>query len=50
MIVPVLSLNYVEYMLKGKDQINKKIASKAFLYDDGFTLGLSFFINLLGQH
>jgi hypothetical protein len=50
MIIPPLSINYVEYMAKGKEQINKKISSKAFLYDDGFTLGVSFFINLLKQH
>lgn len=50
MILPVLTINYVEYMARGKEQINKKIASKAFLYDDGFTLGISFFINLLKQH
>jgi hypothetical protein len=35
---------------KGKEQISKKISSKAFLYDDGFTLGLSYFINLLKQN
>lgn len=50
LIIPALSINYVEYMSRGKEQINKKIATKAFLYDDGFTLGLSFFINLLNQH
>ena len=50
MIIPGLTINYVEYMARGKEQINKKIATKAFLYDDGFTLGLSFFINLLKQH
>ena len=50
MVIPALSINYVEYMARGKEQINKKIATKAFLYDDGFTLGLSFFINLLKQH
>jgi WASH complex subunit 7 len=50
LVIPALTINYVEYMARGKEQINKKIAAKAFLYDDGFVLGLSFFINLLNQH
>ena len=37
-------------MSKGKEQINKKLSSKAFIYDDGFVLGLSYFINLLKQN
>ncbi len=50
LIIPALSINYVQFMARGKQQINKKISTKAFLYDDGFTLGVSFFINLLKQH
>jgi WASH complex subunit 7 len=50
LIVPALSINYVEYVSRGKEQINKKLSSKAFLYDDGFVLGLSYFITLLKQN
>lgn len=40
MIIPVLSINYVESVTRGKEQINKKISTKAFIYDDGFVLGV----------
>jgi WASH complex subunit 7 len=49
LLIPALSINYVEYSTRGKEQINKKITTKAFIYDDGFVLGLSYFIVLLKQ-
>jgi hypothetical protein len=35
---------------RGKEQINKKITTKAFIYDDGFILGIAYFLTLLKQH
>jgi WASH complex subunit 7 len=49
LLVPALSINYVEYVTRGKDQINKKITTKAFIYDDGFVLGVAYFLTLLRQ-
>lgn len=48
-IIPSLTINYIENVAKGKEQINKKLSSNAFLYDDGFILGLSYFMSLLKQ-
>jgi len=45
-----LSINYVESVAKGKEQINKKLSSKAFIYDDGFVLGIAYFLTLLKQN
>lgn len=50
MLIPALSINYVEFVARGKDQINKKLSSKAFIYDDGFVLGIAYFLTLLKQH
>jgi WASH complex subunit 7 len=33
----------------GKEQINKKLSLKAFFNDDGFLLGVSYFLALLKQ-
>jgi WASH complex subunit 7 len=49
-IVPALSLNYIDHMMKGKEKINRKIAIKAFLYDDGFVLGVAYLLSLLKQN
>lgn len=49
-IVPALSINYIEYLIRGKDQVSKKISTKAFIYDDGFVLGIAYFLTLLKQH
>ena len=50
LIIPALSINYIEYVARGKDQITKKMSSKAFLFDDGFVLGIAYFLTLLKQH
>ncbi len=49
-LVPALSINFVENLTRGKEQSTKKIASKAFIYDDGFVLGIAYFLTLLKQH
>ena len=50
LLIPALSINYVEFVIRGKDQITKKITTKAFIYDDGFVLGVAYFLTLLKQH
>ncbi len=49
-IIPALSINGIEYITRGKEQATKKIASRTFIYDDGFVLGLAYFLTLLNQH
>jgi WASH complex subunit 7 len=49
-IVPALSINYVEHMCKGKEKIHRKMSTKAFLYDDGFVLGIAYLLCLLKQN
>jgi WASH complex subunit 7 len=48
-LIPALSLNCIEHIIRGKEQANKKITTKAFIYDDGFVLGLAYFLTLLKQ-
>ena len=50
LIIPALTINYVDSALLGKEQINKRISTKAFFSDDGFVLGLAFFLALLKQN
>ena len=50
LIIPALSLNYVDEVVRGKEQITKKFSNKAFLYDDGFVLGVAYFLCLLRQN
>lgn len=49
-LIPALSINCVEHITRGKEQVNKKMASRAFIYDDGFVLGIAYFLTLLKQH
>ncbi|CAI8002431.1 WASH complex subunit 4 [Geodia barretti] len=39
MVVPPLTLNYVEYMMVAKDRMNKKNKQGASFTDDGFSMG-----------
>ena len=48
-LVPALTINYIENMMIGKEQINKKLSLKAFINDDGLLLGISYFLALLKQ-
>jgi WASH complex subunit 7 len=50
LIVPALTINYVENTLIGKEQINKRTSTRAFISDDGFVLGLAYFLALLKQN
>ena len=38
-IVPPLTINYVEYMIAAKEKINKNIYSGAAFTDDGLAMG-----------
>lgn len=48
-LVPILSLNFADYMTRGKEQITRKLSAKAFIYDDGLVLGIAFMLTLLKQ-
>ncbi len=39
MVVPPLTLNYVEYLMSAKDKMNKKNKQGAAFTDDGFAIG-----------
>lgn len=49
LIIPPLTLNFVEYILTAKDKIAKKNKTGAFFTDDGFAMGLIFILKLLEQ-
>eukprot|EP01016_Furgasonia_blochmanni_P026262 TRINITY_DN2796_c0_g2_i7.p2 TRINITY_DN2796_c0_g2~~TRINITY_DN2796_c0_g2_i7.p2 ORF type:complete len:348 (-),score=114.55 TRINITY_DN2796_c0_g2_i7:2772-3815(-) len=47
LIIPALTLNYVETMLVVKDNLNKKNSGEIYVSDDGFPLGLAYFLQVL---
>lgn len=49
MIVPPLTINFVEYLLKAKEKITKKDKVGALFTDDGFAMGISYILKLLDQ-
>uniref|UniRef100_A0A182S8M9 WASH complex subunit 7 C-terminal domain-containing protein n=1 Tax=Anopheles maculatus TaxID=74869 RepID=A0A182S8M9_9DIPT len=50
LIIPPLTISYVEAMLKAKETIAKKDRHGTFLpTDDGFVMGLSYLLTLLNQ-
>lgn len=48
-MIPPLSLNFVEHVQRGKDKVFKKNNKDAFLSDDGFALGVAYLLKILGQ-
>ena len=48
-IVPALTINYIEYILIGKDKLNKKNKEGGIFTDDGFPMGIIYILKLLDQ-
>ncbi|KAJ3639981.1 hypothetical protein Zmor_003307 [Zophobas morio] len=48
-IVPPLTINFVEHSLTCKERLNKKNKNDAAFTNDGFVIGLAYIIELLGQ-
>jgi len=48
-IIPTLTLNFVEHVQRGKDKIFKKNNKDAFISDDGFALGIAYLLKILDQ-
>lgn len=48
-IIPPLTLNYIEYIKKGKEKIFKKNNKDAFISEDGFPLGVAYLLKILNQ-
>ncbi len=48
-MIPSLTLNYIEHVQRGKDKIFKKNNKDAFISDDGFALGVAYLLKILDQ-
>ena len=49
-IVPSLTLNFIEHVIRGKDRIFKRNNKDAFISDDGFALGVAYLLKILNLH
>ncbi|TSM52349.1 WASH complex subunit 4 [Bagarius yarrelli] len=50
MIVPPLTVNFVEHSIGRKEKLNKKNKSGAAFTDDGFAMGVAYILKLLDQY
>ena len=48
-IVPPLTINYVEHIIAGKEKMNKKNKDDAFFTDDGLAMGIAYILQVLDQ-
>jgi len=48
-LIPTLTLNYIDSLLIAKERIGKKNAVDAYISDDGFVLGITYFLKMLNQ-
>ena len=48
-IVPPLTINYVEHIISGKEKMNKKNKEDAFFTDDGLAMGIAYILQVLDQ-
>ena len=48
-IVPPLTINYVEHIIAGKEKMNKKTKDDAFFTDDGLAMGIAYILQVLDQ-
>lgn len=46
-MIPPLTLNYIEFIKKGKERIFKKNNKDAFISEDGFPLGVAYLLKIL---
>ena len=50
MLVPPLTINYVEYLINAKEKMSKKNKQGAVFTDDGFAMGVAYILKLLDQY
>lgn len=50
MIIPPMTISYVEHLMKGKEVLNSKNKNVGgFISDDGFSLGIAYLLKILNQ-